>query len=307
MHDSSEQTAVSPDPAPDLTPDSPVALDDHWAVRVLSAERAAILLAEADRRLRTLERRPTEPLPPLEANVADDLLTLAGAYEIAAREALGRDDVASSAAQTPLGAREARLVHDGAARAFVLQSALPLSQDDPIESLYRTLMLRALSVVGERDAEFEYWFAAHRVLVVATERDPLDIALLRAAVAIWVDVLTGRGPSGLDSAASRIAQARESLTVERGPFLAASPTQDERVRREFALFALARLIDSATEVLLARTHEERSDAADRIHLALALVAPAAAGTRALASALVWLEEAAGRVLRERSTQLELLA
>lgn len=306
MHDSSEK-AVTPAGAPELMPDSPVALDDHWAVRVVPAERAAILLAEADRRLRTLERRPSDPLPPLEQNLADDLLTLAGAYEIAAREALGRDDVASTAVQAPPGAREARLVHDGAARAFVLQSALPLAADDPIESLYRTLMLRALSVVGERDAEFDHWFTAHRMLVVPAEGDPLDIALLRAAVAVWVDVLSGRGPSGLDAAAARIATARESLTVERAPWIAASPTQDERVRREFALFALARLIDAATEVLLARTHEERSDAADRIHLALALVAPAAAGTRALAASLVWLEEAAGRVLRERSTQLELLA
>lgn len=292
----------------ELPTGSPVSLDDHWAVRVIRADRAAALLAFADGRLRALDRGGLASLEPIPRDVVDDLTTLAGAYELAAREALGRDDPFGEsdgrAAVAPLGPDRARLVRDGAARAFMLQAALPVP-DDAVDALYVVLQLRALSVVGERDADFDRWFAPRAALVADDTSAPLDLVLLRLAVAIWIDVLAGRGPSGLEPARERVALARERLTMEQSGYVAAA-AGDERVRREFTLFALARLIDAATEVLLARARDDRTGAADRAGLALGVAGPAAAGTRTLWVALVWLREAAERVIRERNAQLDLL-
>lgn len=292
----------------ELPAGSPVSLDDHWAVRVVRADRAAALLAFADGRLRALDRGGLAALEPIAHDVVEDLTTLAGAYELAAREALGRDDPFGDgegrSSATPLAPDRARLVRDGAARAFMLLTALPVP-DDAVDALYVILQLRALGVVGERDADFDRWFAHHAPLVADEPGAPLDLALLRLAVAIWIDVLSGRGPSGLEPARERVALARERLTMEQAGYVAAA-TGDERVRREFTLFALARLIDAATEVLLARARDDRVGAADRAGLALGVAGPAAAGTRTLWVALVWLREAAERVIRERNAQLDLL-
>lgn len=296
--------------ASDLPASSPVSLDDHWAVRVVRADRAAALLAYADGRLRAMDRGGPAAVEPIARDVVEDLTTLAGGYELAAREALGRDDPfadsepRNAGVALPLSADRARLVRDGAARAFLLQAALPLPED-VVDALYVVLQLRALSVVGERDAEFDRWMAHRETLLGVDRADPLDVALLRLAVAVWVDVLGGRGPSGLDRAREHVALARERLTMEQASFVGAA-SGDERVRREFTLFALARLVDAATEVLLARARDDRAGAADRAGLALGVAGPAAAGTRTLWVALVWLREAAERVIRERNAQLELL-
>ncbi|MDB4907804.1 MAG: box helicase [Gemmatimonadetes bacterium] len=285
---------------------TPTSVDEHWAVAVLPVERVAALLAYAASVVRGFSGGTPPPLEPPE-----DLSALASGYEMAARQALGRENPTEPPRRRDLpdSADRQRLAQEGSARAFLLFAAQPLPPD-PQSARYHTLLLAGLSVVGERQHDMRQWLALHRdrLFGAASEADPLavlDERLLQLAVELWLEVLEGSGPSGLDRAMELAATGRELLTIHRKPFLARLHGE-ERVRMEFLLFAVARLSDSAVEVLLHRLHGYRTDAFETTFLGLAVVGPAAAGNRVLWMALLWLQEAALRVIDRRTPQLDLL-
>jgi hypothetical protein len=279
-------------------------LDDHWAVKVLPTERAAGLLAYA---MSTLRGMANGQRPP--AEVPEDLETLASGYELAAREALGRDDPTVPPRKPGAGedaTARTRIIEEGVGRAFVLHASIPLDEHDPLAPLYHTLLLAALGEVAGRQHEFRLWLSLHRdQLFRADPSESLDVRLLRNSVELWTEVLSGSGPSGLDRAMELVATVREQLTMSGRDFIQ-SLAGEERVRMEFLLFAVSRLTEGATEVLLQRLHGEQPGSREAMFLCLAVVGPAAAGNRVLWIALLWLQEAAVRVITRRTPQLDLL-
>jgi hypothetical protein len=292
---------LPPDQQPSVRPSS---LDDHWAVKVLPTERAAGLLAYAISTLRGMSNGQRPP-----AEVPEDLETLASGYELAAREALGRDDPTippRRRASDDDAALRTRLIEEGVSRAFVLHAAIPLATADEASALYQTLLVAALGEVAGRQHEFRSWLGVYRDSLFATgDTERLDLRLLRRSVELWTEVLSGSGPSGLERAMELVATIREELTMSARPFIE-SFEGDERVRMEFLLFAVSRLTEGATEVLLQRLHGEQSGSREAMFLSLAVVGPAAAGNRVLWIALLWLQEAAVRVIARRTPQLDLL-
>jgi hypothetical protein len=291
---------LPPDQQPSVRPSS---LDDHWAVKVLPTERAAGLLAYAINTLRGMSNGQRPP-----AEVPEDLETLASGYELAAREALGRDDPTippQRRASEDDAALRTRLIEEGVSRAFVLHAAIPLA-DDAASALYQTLLVAALGEVAGRQHEFRSWLAINRDSLFTTgDTESLDLRLLRRSVELWTEVLNGSGPSGLERGMELVATIREELTMSARPFID-SFEGEERVRMEFLLFAVSRLTEGATEVLLQRLHGEQSGSREAMFLSLAVVGPAAAGNRVLWIALLWLQEAAVRVIARRTPQLDLL-
>jgi hypothetical protein len=279
-------------------------LDDHWAVKVLPAERAAGLLAYAMSVLRGMAngQRPSSEVP-------EDLETLASGYELAAREALGRDDPTVPPRRgydgEDAGARN-HLIEEGVGRAFVLHASIPIEGHETTAALYQTILLAALGEVAGRQHEFRTWLGLHRHRLFTPGHDEgLDTRLLRLSVELWTEVLNGSGPSGLDRAMELVATIREQVTMSARGFVE-SFSGDERVRMEFLLFAVARLTEGATEVLLQRLHGEQPGSREAMFLCLAVVGPAAAGNRVLWIALLWLQEAAMRVITRSTPQLDLL-
>lgn len=279
-------------------------LDAHWAVAVFDAADRRDLLAFAENARRQIlagEWVADSPVP-------DQLLALSGAYELAARERLdlsgiGHPNTRASAEQR---AERGRRVELGARRAADLAMVIPLDDTDAHGALYHTLLLAALATVGARDTEFHNWLDQRRAQLFQRDSgDDWPTEYLRDIVELWVEVLEGPGPSGLDHAMELIATIREKRPDRERETLGESDEAMEMSLR-FFFFALHHVTDAATELLLYRLHGEPPDVRQRIFVALSLAGEATAGDSRIHAALEWLYEAAARIVGRRTPQLDLL-
>ena len=242
------------------------ALDEHWALHSLRRPRRAEILAAAEARHAALTGRPAPaplfpPLPadraaparrgrfaPAPARVADaDVVHLAGAYDLAGRDAILRLEAGRRAAApgddgAPAGRSAAELTL-AASRAYALQAVLPLhgpagaatgsppdgSRGEDEGVLHRLLLLAALAEVGQRRADWLRWLdqCAHELAArpalrpVAAPHDashdaatpdpalPWELRCRSLVVGVWIEVLRRSGPSGLDDAMALLARLRE--------------------------------------------------------------------------------------------------
>jgi hypothetical protein len=284
-----------------------VALEEHWAVSTFRAAERAELLAFADDALRALRgtsarRRQPQPAP-------EQLLALASAYDIAARERLDPEGLGSplvAAGADELAQRRA-ILRAGAGRAFSLLLAAPVDFDDDVGALYRTLLLTGLAQVGGGGEAFRQWLGLVRPRLFPGDDAELrwDLLLLRRNVELWTEILGGTGPSGLERAMEIVATIRE-VRARRERELLASFDEAEEMRMRFYLFALFHLTEAATELLLYRLHGAPDDIRQRVYVALSLARSATSGDMQILPALEWLYEAAACVIQQRTPQLELL-
>ena len=283
-----------------------VALEEHWAVSTFGADQRAALIAYGEDSLRAIRSGVAiqRPPPPTE-----DLLALASAFDIAARERLDLDGLGSPfalAKPNELADRRAYL-RAGAGRAFSLLAAAPIDFDDEIGALYRVLLVVSLAMVAGQAEALRPWLTAHRRrLFPGDDRDlRWDLLLLRRNVELWTEVVSGAGPSGLERAMEIVATIREER-VARERELLASFDESEEMRMRFYLFALFHLTEAATELLLYRLHGAPNDVTQRIYVALSLARSATSGDMQILPALEWLYESAACVIQQRTPQLELL-
>ena len=286
--------------------DQLAALEEHWAVATFGAEERAALVAFAEDSLRAL-RSGTSPQRPRPAT--EDLLALASAFDIAARERLDLEGLGSpfaSGAARDLGERRAYL-RAGAGRAFSLLAAAPVDFDDEVAALYRVLLVVALAHVARQEETLRSWLQAQRRKLFGPEDRELrwDLLLLRRVAELWMEVLSGAGPSGLERAMEIVATIREERNVRERELLAGFD-ESEEMRMRFYLFALHHLTEAATELLLYRLHGAPNDVARRVYVALSLARSATSGDMQILPALEWLYEAAACVIQQRTPQLELL-
>ncbi len=286
--------------------DPMVALEEHWAVSTFGAEQRAALIAYAEDSLRALRSGATAQRA---QPATEDLLALASAFDIAARERLDLDGLGSPfalAKPNELADRRAYL-RAGAARAFSLLAVAPIDFDDEIGALYRVLLVVALAHVAGQSEALRPWLAANRRRLVPGDDRELrwDLLLLRRNVELWTDVLSGSGPSGLERAMEIIATIREERGTRERELLA-SFDESEEMRMRFYLFALFHLSEAATELLLYRLHGAPNDVAQRIYVALSLARSATSGDMQVLPVLEWLYESAACVIQQRTPQLELL-
>jgi hypothetical protein len=286
--------------------DPMVALEEHWAVSTFGAEQRAALIAYAEDSLRALRSGAT---PQRAQPATEDLLALASAYDIAARERLDLDGLGSPfavAKATELAERRAYL-RAGATRAFSLLAAAPIDFDDEIGALYRVLLVSALAHVAGQSEALRPWLIANRRRLLPGDDRELrwDLLLLRRNVELWTEVLSGSGPSGLERSMEIVATIREERTVRERELLA-SFDESEEMRMRFYLFALFHLTEAATELLLYRLHGTPNDVTQRVYVALSLARSATSGDMQILPALEWLYESAACVIQQRTPQLELL-
>jgi hypothetical protein len=280
-------------------------LESHWAIAVISPEDRADLDAFAQRayeRMLSGEWLTDEPLP-------DHMLPLASAYDFAARERLDLEGSGNPLAPRSAEAATARRrrTSEDAQRVFTFSALLPLDPDDDTGSLYHTLQLSAIATAGGRRAEFNQWLALHREQLFSDTGEPTrwDFLLLRSAIELWVEVLGGYGPSGLERAMELVATVREQRPIRERELLAPLSEQEE-MRMRFYLFALYHVVEAATQVLLYRLHGAPPDAAQLAFMSLSLAREATTGDVRMRPALEWLYEATARVVEQRTPQLELL-
>jgi len=286
--------------------DQLVALEEHWAVSTFGAEQRASLIGFADDALRALRSGGTTQRP---HPATEDLLALASAFDIAARERLDLDGLGSPfalAKPNELAERRAFL-RAGAARAFALLAAAPVDFDDEVGALYRVLLVVALAHVAGQAEALRPWLNAHRRRLFPGDDRELrwDLLLLRRNVELWTEVLSGSGPSGLERAMEIVATIREERLVRERELLA-SFDESEEMRMRFYLFALFHVTEAATELLLYRLHGMPNDVTQRIYVALSLARSATSGDMQILPALEWLYESAACVIQQRTPQLELL-
>ncbi|HKW11804.1 MAG TPA: hypothetical protein VJO33_15560 [Gemmatimonadaceae bacterium] len=283
-----------------------VALEEHWAVSTFGAEQRAALVAFAEDSLRALRSGTTTTRA---RPAVEDLLALASAFDIAARERLDLDGLGSPfALAKPNDVTERRgYLRAGANRAFSLLAVAPVDFDDEVGALYRALLVVALAHVAGQAEPLRPWLAAYRRgLFPGDDRDlRWDLLLLRRNVELWTEVLAGSGPSGLERAMEIVATIREERGVRERELLA-SFDESEEMRMRFYLFALFHVTEAATELLLYRLHGAPNDALQRVYVALSLARSATSGDMQILPALEWLYEAAACVMQQRTPQLELL-
>jgi hypothetical protein len=283
-----------------------VALEEHWAVATFSAEQRSVLVAYAEEGLRALRggTATTRAQP-----ATEDLLALASAFDIAARERLELEGLGNPFAMSKpneLADRRGYL-RAGASRAFGLLAAAPVDFDDDVGALYRALLLTALGYVAGHSETVRAWLHGHRRDLFPGDDRELrwDLLLLRRNVELWTEILGGSGPSGLERAMEIVATIREERNVRERELLA-SFDESEEMRMRFYLFALFHLTEAATELLVYRLHGTPNDVTQRVYVALSLARSATSGDMQILPALEWLYEAAACVIQQRTPQLELL-
>jgi hypothetical protein len=286
--------------------DQLTALEEHWAVSTFAVEQRAALIAYAEEFLRALKSgAPIQRAQP----PAEDLIALASAFDIAARERLDLEGIGSpQAAPTPNEIADRRaILRVGAGRAFALLAAAPIDFDDEVGALYRVLLVVALAHVAGQAESLRAWLSAYRKRILPGEDRDLrwDLLLLRRNVELWTEVLSGSGPSGLERAMEIVATIREERGARERELLA-SFDESEEMRMRFYLFALFHLTEAATELLLYRLHGAPNDVTQRVYVALSLARSATSGDMQILPALEWLYESAACVIQQRTPQLELL-
>ena len=286
--------------------DQLVALEEHWAVSTFSADQRSALVAFAEDALRALRGgAPNQRARP----ATEDLLALASAFDIAARERLELEGAGSPfALSRPNEQTERRaFLRTGAGRAFALLAAAPIDLDDDVGALYRALLVTSLGYVAGQGEALRAWLGGQRrYLFPGDDRDlRWDLLLLRRNVELWTEVLAGSGPSGLERAMEIVATIREERNPRERELLA-SFDESEEMRMRFYLFALFHLTEAATELLLYRLHGTPNDVMQRVYIALSLARSATSGDMQILPALEWLYEAAACVIQQRTPQLELL-
>jgi hypothetical protein len=286
--------------------DQMAALEEHWAVATFGTDERASLVAFADEYIRAL-RGGTAGQRARPAT--EDLLALASAFDIAARERLDLEGLGSPfAVANPNEVAERRAyLRAGAGRAFALLSAAPVDYEDDVGALYRVLLVIALAHVAGQDESLRAWLNAHRRRLFPVEDRELrwDLLLLRRVVELWTEVLSGAGPSGLERAMEIVATIREERPARERELLAGFD-EGEEMRMRFYLFALFHVTEAATELLLYRLHGTPNDVTQRVYVALSLARSATSGDMQILPALEWLYESAACVIQQRTPQLELL-
>jgi hypothetical protein len=281
-------------------------LDRHWAVKVVTPEDRAAAVQYA---MSVLTRMATGAPMPVESDVPEFVVPLAGAYVIAASEWLDFEGAASPTARLSSEQEAQRTAHieSGADRAFILTAALPIERNERVAALYRTLLLAGLAQLGHKQTEFRNWLRAHEDVLFPAHEDEArwDIVILRRVAELWTHLLRGAGPSGLQHAMELVASIREERPVREPAFLATVSEADE-ARTRFYLFTLFHLTEAATELLLFRLHGEPERIDARLYGHFTLARDAAGGDPRLDASFDWLFEASRRVVAQRTSQLELL-
>jgi hypothetical protein len=280
-------------------------LDRHWAVKVVTPQDRAAAIQYAMTVLTQLCGNAAN----VPATPPDFVVPLAGAYVIAASEWLDFEGAASPSVILSPEQEGQRAIHIevGADRAFTLTAALPVEADEHVAAFYRALLLAGLAEVGHKQTEFRCWVRAHQHILFPTIRDERrwDLILLQRVVELWLEVLRGTGPSGIDRPMEIIASIREERPIREAAFLV--DTRDaEDVKMQLYLFTLFHLTEAATELLLFRMHGEPERVDQRLYSHFTLARDAAGGDPRLDASFDWLYEAARRVVAQRTAQLELL-
>lgn len=281
-------------------------LDRHWAVKVVSNEDRSAAIRYG---MGVLARLCSGELIDNVQPPPEFVVPLAGAYVIAASEWLDFEGAASPAMLLSAEQDAQRTAHieAGSDRAFILTAVLPVEPDERVAGLYRALLLAGLAQLGHKQTEFRHWLRVHQgILFPADESEtPWDLALLRRVVELWIHVLRGAGPSGLEHAMELVASIREDRSVREFEFFATVGPADE-TRMRFFMFTLFHLTEAATELLLFRLHGEPERVESHLYSHFTLARDAAGGDPRRDASFDWLYEASRRVIRQRTAQLELM-
>ena len=229
-----------------------VALEEHWAVSTFGAEQRAALIAYADDALRALRSgATTQRAQP----ATEDLLALASAFDIAARERLDLDGLGSPFAlgQTQRARRPARLPSRRARRERSLCWP-PHRSTSTTRSAHSTACCSSsrshTSPANRRPCAPWLVGTSPATSFPGDDRElRWDLLLLRRNVELWTDVLSGSGPSGLERAMEIVATIRE----ERGVARARVARELRRIGRDADALLSVRalpLTEAATELLL---------------------------------------------------------
>jgi hypothetical protein len=275
------------------------ALELHWAVAATDPQSRNTMIARAEAACARL----VAGRPAVDPDDAERLETLAGAYDLAARDRL--DAVLLGGGDERGGEVEAQ-VAAGAGRAFALYAVLPLPTGDAPALNYRILHLSALAEIGGRRQDWERWMMVHQTEIAASAgpHDPWDVELIRRVTDVWSELLKRSGPSGLGRAMEILAWVREERPAREAALLGRTGGPDA-ARLKFYLFALYHLIDAATDLTVYLRHGEPADILRRLSLRFSLARAATSGDFTLAALLSWLNAAALLVARRRTPQLEI--
>jgi hypothetical protein len=289
------------------------ALDDHWAVAAIPAERRQLLLERA-------ESAALAPGDGLGDPIADGLALLGTAYELAA---LGQLDAALD--PTPGMARDVAqaVLALGAARAFRCAAALRPPVQDPEALLKWTLRLGAQATVARQGDAFQRWWELRQGVADGVPRaaGQLDTASWEvfARGTLWCAWLGLLGaPMGhpdrppppermplLDTrqrlATLRERRLRQEATVTHDP----GEPSAAALRTRMTEFAIRHLADATELVTVAVVRRSLPDVSAEFRLHVSAARAALAGDHGVDLLLAWVLAAGITLAGGVTAQLEL--
>jgi hypothetical protein len=288
------------------------ALDDHWAVAAIPAERRGLLLERA-------ESAALMPGEGLGDPIADGLALLETAYELAA---LGQLEAALD--PTPGAPRDLAqaILTLGAARAFRCAAALRAPTEEPEALLKRALRLGAMATVARHPEAFlRWWEVRHHAA------DALRLAAARLEGAPWEQYARGTlwlawlGLLGAPLASpDRIAPPERMPLLDTRQRLAALRERRQRqesiapddgvgsaaaLRARMTGFAIRHLADATELVTVAVVRRTLPDVSSQVRLHLSAARAALAGDHGVDLLLAWLQAAGVTLAGGVTAQLEL--
>lgn len=293
------------------------ALDEHWAVAAIPAERRALLLGRADDASTLHGEGLGEP-------IADGLALLGTAYELAALAQLDAALDHSASASRDLARTTLSL---GAARAFRLGAALrpPLDQGDA--AVAWALRLGALATVAGLTDVYSEWWHARDGIASAVERygesldkQPWESYARGTLWMAWLGLLGAplRDHSGgttdavdlqfspaLVATRTRLAAFRERRAAQPNGADSAPVLNSAALRTRMAVFAIRHLADATELLTIAVLRRTLPDVSGEFRLRLSAARSAMAGDHTHDVLLAWLQAAGVTMAGGVTPQLEL--
>lgn len=287
------------------------ALDDHWAVAAIPAERRALLLERAD----GAALRPGDGLG---EPIADGLALLGTAYELAA---LGQLETALHPAPSAARDLAQAVLALGAARAFRCAAALRPPTDDDESAIKWALKVGALALVSRQTEAYVRWWEIRthvagsvRQAALRFEHEPWEayargtlwmawLGLLGAPVVAPADLGTDEMPA-VSATRNRLAAFRERRAdhdvPSEGPVL-----NTAALRARMTEFAIRHLADATELLTVAVLRRTLPDVSGEFKLHVSAARSAMAGDHGQDILLAWLQAAGVTLAGGVTAQLEL--
>lgn len=297
--------------ARDLAALARAALDDHWAVAAIPAERRALLLERAD----SAALRPGDGLG---EPIADGLALLGTAYELAA---LGQLETALHPAPSAARDLAQAVLALGAARAFRCAAALRPPTDDDESALKWALKVGALALVSRQTEAYVRWWEIRthvarsvRQAALRFEQEPWEAYARGTLWMAWLGLLgapvvaptepAGDERPALSATRNRLAAFRERRADHdvpgEGPVL-----NTAALRARMTEFAIRHLADATELLTVAVLRRTLPDVSGEFKLHLSAARSAMAGDHGQDILLAWLQAAGVTLAGGVTAQLEL--